>query len=198
MADNHLGSADVLEGARHRVQVTHAVIDYGNPLGHGLQNPFGRRAGAGHGSVGCDRHAQRSAKRLEYGFGLVVRIVSAEIIDVQRHVGVIHEALKELDHQINIELTHFGTSKRHMKFEPRTTATVDHYARQRLIQRHVGVPVTHDAFLVSNRFAKRLPKGDADVFHRVMRIDVQVSLGGDIEVHLAVSGDLIQHMLEEG
>ena len=59
------------------------------------------------------------------------------------------------------------------------------------------MPVAHDALLVANRLAKRLPEGNADVFHRVVCIDVQVSLGGDIEIHLTVSGDLIQHMLEK-
>jgi len=82
MADHDLGSPHVLQRARHRVQVAHAVIDYGNPVGHGLQNPFGRGAGASHGCVGRDRHAQRSAKRLEYSLGLMVRVVAAEIIDV--------------------------------------------------------------------------------------------------------------------
>jgi hypothetical protein len=64
------------------VQVAHAVINYGNPVGHGLQNPFGRGAGASHGCVERDRHAQRPAKRLEYSLGLVVGVVAAEIIDV--------------------------------------------------------------------------------------------------------------------
>jgi hypothetical protein len=51
-------------------------------MGHGLQNPFGRGAGASHGCVGRDRHAQRPAKRLEYGLRLVVRVMATEIIDV--------------------------------------------------------------------------------------------------------------------
>ena len=59
------------------------------------------------------------------------------------------------------------------------------------------MPVAHDALLVSNRFAKSLPEGNADVLHSVVCIDVQVPLGLDIEIHLTVSGDLIQHMLEE-
>ena len=82
MADHDPGSPHVLQRARHRVQVAHAVINYGNPVGHGLQNPFGRGAGASHGCVGRDRHAQRPAKRFEYGLGLVVGVVAAEIIDV--------------------------------------------------------------------------------------------------------------------
>ena len=59
------------------------------------------------------------------------------------------------------------------------------------------MPVAHNALLVSDRFAKRLPEGDANVFHSVVRIDVQIPLGLDIQIHLTVSSDLIQHMLEE-
>ena len=59
------------------------------------------------------------------------------------------------------------------------------------------MPVAHDALLVANRLAKRLPEGDADVFHREVRIDVEVALSLNIEIHLTMPGDLIQHMLEK-
>jgi hypothetical protein len=59
------------------------------------------------------------------------------------------------------------------------------------------VPVKQDALFIADRFAERLPEGDADVFHRVVSIDVQVSLGFDIKIYLAMPGNLIQHMLEE-
>ena len=59
------------------------------------------------------------------------------------------------------------------------------------------MPVAHNALFIANRFAKRLPEGDTDVFHRVVSIDVQVSIGLDIKIYLTVSGDLIQHMLEK-
>ena len=59
------------------------------------------------------------------------------------------------------------------------------------------MPVAHNALLIANRFVKRLPEGYADVFHRVVSIDVQVSIGLDIKIYLTVSGNLIQHMLEE-
>ena len=60
---------------------------------------------------------------------MVVRVVSGEVVDVKCDVGVVHEALKELYHQINIKLHDFCAGKGHMKFEPRTTAAVDHHPR---------------------------------------------------------------------
>ena len=59
------------------------------------------------------------------------------------------------------------------------------------------MPITHDAFFIANRLAESLAQCDADVLHRVVRIDVQITLGHDIQIHLPVARDLIQHMLEK-
>ena len=48
---------------------------------------------------------------------------------MQRHLGMVHEALKKLDHQINVEIANFGAGKRHMKFQARPATTVDHHPR---------------------------------------------------------------------
>jgi hypothetical protein len=52
-------------------------------------------------------------------------------------------------------------------------------------------------FLSPTARAKGLAQGDADVFHRVVRVDVQVALGGDAEIQHAVAGNLVEHVLEE-
>ncbi len=38
---------------------------------------------------------------------------------------------------------------------------------------------------------------DADVFHRVMTVDVQIALGFDFEIDQAVARNLIEHVIEE-
>jgi hypothetical protein len=58
--------------------------------------------------------------------------------------------------------------------------------------------ITDDAFLVANRFAERLAHRDADVLYGVMGIDVQIAFGMNIEINLAVPGNLVEHMLEKG
>ena len=52
-------------------------------------------------------------------------------------------------------------------------------------------------FLSPSRLGDRLAQRDADIFHRVVRVDVQVALGVDVEVDHAVPRDLVQHVLEE-
>ena len=44
---------------------------------------------------------------------------------------------------------------------------------------------------------KRLADGYSNVLDGVMRVDVQVALGLDVEIHHAVARDLVEHVLEE-
>ena len=48
-------------------------------------------------------HAQRTAKSLEDRFRLMVRIHPAQVVDMERHQGVIDETLEELLEQVHVE-----------------------------------------------------------------------------------------------
>jgi hypothetical protein len=54
------------------------------------------------------------------------------------------------------------------------------------------------ALLVANRFGKGLAERDADIFDRVVGIDLQVAPGHDIEVDQSVANDLVKHVVKEG
>ena len=43
----------------------------------------------------------------------------------------------------------------------------------------------------------RLAERDAGILDRVMRVDVQVALGGDVDIDQRMPRDLVQHMVEE-
>ena len=58
--------------------------------------------------------------------------------------------------------------------------------------------VTANAFLVANCLRHRLSDGDADVFHRVVRVNMQVTLGLNLDVDQTVARDLIHHVIEKG
>ena len=58
---------------------------------------------AGRARVELDRHAQRARERLEHRLALVVRVVAAQVVDVQRHQRVVDEALEELVRQVDVE-----------------------------------------------------------------------------------------------
>ena len=84
-----------------------------------------------------------------------------------------------------------------VELEPRAPGEIDDDARQRLVERHVGVAVARDALLVAERLGQRLAERDADVLDGVVRVDVQVALGLDLEVDHAVPRDLVEHVVEE-
>ena len=110
---------------------------------------------------------------------------------------VVDETLEEFVHQIDIKLADPGARKRHPILKPRATGQIDDHARQGLVERHVGVAVAADALLVASRLGKGLAEGDADVLDRVVRVDVQIALGADVEVDQAMARDLVEHVLEK-
>ena len=213
--DDRASRRDVLERLRDRAQVAHAVVDDGD-VGHvGLEQnvrapmPKALRlepptasplvdGDAGEPRVGLDRHAQRARERLEHRLGLVVRVVAAQVVDVQRHQRVIDEALEELVREVDVELADPRARERDVELEPGPAREIDHDARQRLVERHVGVAVAAHAFLVADRLRERLAERDADVLDRVVRVDVQVALRASTSRSKhAVARDLVEHVVEE-
>src|SRR5581483_7054483 len=69
-----------------------------------LQGPLGRGDGVAGARIGLERHAQRTREGLEHRLALVVRVVAAQVVDVQRHLRVVDESLEELVHEVDVEL----------------------------------------------------------------------------------------------
>ena len=57
--------------------------------------------------------------------------------------------------------------------------------------------ITADPGLVTKGAVHGLTQGYTDIFNCMMIIYVQVSLGGDVEIHQPVTGYLLQHVLEK-
>src|SRR5690606_21335613 len=99
------------------------------------QRSFRRRNGARRTRIDFERGAQRARESLEYRIALVVCVDTAQVIDMQRHQGVIDEALEEFAHEIHVELADQGSGEIDMEFETRTPGEIDHDARQRFVER---------------------------------------------------------------
>ena len=127
----------------------------------------------------------------------MVRVLATQVVDVQRHAAVVDQTLEEFIEKIDIEIADAATGKLDIHFQAGTAGQVDHHARQRLVQRHITVAVTTNALLVAQGFCQRLAEGDADILHRVVRINVQVTLGMDIDIDQAVTRHLVEHVLEK-
>src|SRR5699024_10738825 len=143
------------------------------------------------------RHAQGTTEGLEHGLDLVVGVGASQGVDVQGHQRVIGKALEEFLEQVNVKTTDSSAGKRHVHGQTRAPREVDHYARQRFIQRDIGMVIAGHAFFVADGLGESLAEGDTNIFHSVVIVDVGVAVAFDIKVDQAMTGDLIEHMLEK-
>ena len=81
--------------------------------------------------------------------------------------------------------------------QPRSSGEIDHDPRQGLVQGYVGMAIASYALLVAHGLAEGLTEGDAEVFDRMVGIDVQIATGLDIQVHEPMTRHLIEHVLEK-
>src|SRR3569833_2666707 len=58
--------------------------------------------------------------------------------------------------------------------------------------------VAAQTFFVAHRLRHRLAERDADVFHRMVGVDVQIAFGNHLDINHAITYDLVEHMIEEG
>src|SRR5512135_1932659 len=162
-----------------------------------LQGSLGGRHHAGHARIKFQRDAEGATECLEDGLGLMVRVVAGQIVDVQRHQGVVDEALEKFADQIDFKFTDGRAHKLGIEHQSRTPGNVQHHARQCLIQRYISMAVTAQAFLVRDCLIERLPQRNTDVFNSVVSVDMQIALGVDVQINQAVARDLVQHVLKE-
>jgi len=124
-------------------------------------------------------------------------ILAPQIVDVQGHAGVVDQAVEEFAEQVDIEGTDHCPREIDMHFQAGTAGEVDYDSRQCFVERHVGMPVAGQPFLVAPGLGQCLTEGDADVFDRVMGVDMQIALCLDIEIDQAMAGDLVEHVVEK-
>jgi hypothetical protein len=127
----------------------------------------------------------------------MVRIVSSEIIDMQRCRCVVDEALEKLVKQVDVELADPWALELDPVLDAGPPGKIYYDTRQRLVQRHVSMPVTHNALLVPERLLEGLAQGNTDILHRMVIIDMQITAGVYFEVECTMTRDLLEHMFEE-
>ena len=162
----------------------------------GSEATLGRR-NAGGARIDLHRHAQRAAEGLERRLRLMVGVVAPNGVDMQRHAGVIDQSLEELAHQVHIEVADRGAHERQRENQSRSPGQIDHHARQRLVERYVGMAVAANALLVADGSGQRLAERNADVLDRMVGVDVQVAGGRNLQIDHAVPGYLVEHVVEE-
>ena len=127
----------------------------------------------------------------------MMRVSTAKVVDVKGYGGMVHETLEEFLEQIHIKIPDVATFERYMKFEARSPRKIDYNSRKSLIQRDIGVAVAANALLIACRLRYSLPEGNANIFHRMMGIDVQIPFCLNTQIDKPVPRHLIQHMVQK-
>jgi hypothetical protein len=177
-----------LQCVAHRAQVGTAGVDQRN-VTHSAPWCSAARALPG------QRRTQRARQRLEAGLDLVVIVVAA-YLQVEVQAAGIAQRTEEVRHQLGRHIAHALALELALEHEVRAAAEIQRSAGQRLVHRQ-GEAVAADAALVAQRLAQRLAQGQPGVLDGVVLVDVQVTLGLDVQREAAVLADLFQHVVEE-
>ncbi len=140
---------------------------------------------------------QRTRQTLEAAFGHVMRIVAIERFDMQGHAGIRRKGLKKFAHQIDVEIADLVARKLDPEHEHRPAGNVDRDAGQRFVHRQMQARVARDPAHIAERLFDRLADHDADVFGRVVLVDVEIALGLDLHIDPRMAGEQIQHVIEK-
>src|SRR5206468_1560091 len=67
----------------------------------------------------------------------------------------------------------------------------------RFVHWHQEIPGAVDALLVAERFVECLAESDADVFDRVVLVNIEVAFASELQVESAVASKELEHVIEE-
>ena len=136
-------------------------------IAFGGNDPFNPR-------IHLRRHVQRAGHPLEASLQDVVHVIAVHDVDVEVGADIVDECLEKLTGQFHVEFAYFHFRKIDVVDHVRAAGEVDRHTGQGLVHGNRRLPVTADPFLVAERFTECLSKDNADIFHRVVKIDVDV------------------------
>ncbi len=91
------------------------------------EHTLGGRGGADSAGIQAHCHAQGTTEGLENGFCLMVGVHTPQVVDVQRHLRVIDETLKEFTQQVHIKPPNQRPGVVHLVHQPGPTGKIDHH-----------------------------------------------------------------------
>ena len=137
------------------------------------------------------------AQALEDRFYDVVGIFAVKIGDVQVHAAVDGKGVEEFLEHFRFKGADAFDIQFHIIDQIRPAAEVDDDARQGFVHRAVEHAVAVDTLLVAQGLSQGVAEDDGQVFEGMVRIDVEVAVDVEGNVHAAVAGQEVHHVVEE-
>ena len=118
--------------------------------------------------------------------------------DVQVALGAAREGLEEDRRELHVPRADLGAARqRHLPHEVRPARQIERAGDAGLVHRQRRPPVAHEAGLVAERLRDALADDQAQVFGRVVAVDLDVARGAHRQVDEAVPRDLLDHVRQE-
>ena len=127
----------------------------------------------------------------------MVCVHAAQVVNVQRGARVVDEALEKLVRELGVKRADHAAGERNVQRQAGAPREVDDHARERFVQRHIGMAIAADALFIAHGTRERLANGDTHVFDRVVAVDVQIALGVHFQVDQAMACDLLEHVVKK-
>ena len=99
------------------------------------------------------------------------------------------DGVPEFGDEFGIEIADLGGGYRRMPNPVSPPRQIDRAGNERLVHRQKRMPVAPDPGFIAERAFDRRPEANADVFGRVVRIDVKISEASHVEVEQRVPGE---------
>ena len=127
----------------------------------------------------------------------MVIVLAIQGADVERHLGVRGQRLKEVAHEFRLKLPHTLARKLHLVHQVRPPRKVERDLGEGLVHRHGGAAEARNPLLRPKRLGQGLAQTNADVFDRVVRVHLGVARRLDRKVEAGVARQEREHVIEE-
>ncbi len=141
---------------------------------------------------------QGHSKTFEDGLRQVMIVISRHLANVSGNPTVVAKGHEELPDILGREFADLWTRERNVEEEMPASANIQSDEHKGLIHRRVVARVANNVIAFQQSQSKRLAHHDADIFHRMMIVDGEVSFRGDADIEVAMEGHEAKHMIEEG
>jgi len=111
--------------------------------------------------------------------------------------GRLREALKKVFQKLHLEIANALGGDFRLHYAVRSPAQIDRGRRKGLVHGHKKISGTQNAAFGAERPLYGFAKGDADVFDRVVLVDVEIPARFDLQVKGTMARHKIEHMVEK-
>ena len=116
-------------------------------------------------------------------------------VDVAAHA--LREPFEEIVNQLALQIADALDVQRQVDDRVRASAEIDGRDGERFVHRHDEVAGAVDAAARAERLRDGLAQRDAEIFDRVMLIDVEIAGGAHLEIERAVARHQLEHVIEK-